>query len=200
MEFVITFEPPITPQCALAMPGEVRGSLAYYTPDRVAIASCYHGVAYMSLKCPCRSNHRAFVLVDPKLLPGEVLPTRVQPARFEVFPIDPPDIKRDVAWFTCPDELSHLHSQARTVAATGPRVGDIVYVETSHGRFEHKVEDLPPRGSHPELRLSLSRNPAGVGIPSSFVAGQSGSPVLNQAGELVAVVRDSGGHCGRVVV
>lgn len=202
MEFELEPSPPPTAACRDAMPGRVRCSLAIHPKHGVATVSCYHGVAFMALVCPCGIKHKAILRVQAHLLPGPPFTPPIPVIHFVVnpYPIDPAERDRDVAWFTCPPQLSHLHAQARAVAATGPAVVAVVDVETSHGRFEHRVEDLPLRGSHPELRLSLNRTPEGIGIPSSFTGGQSGSPVLNQSGEVVAVVRDSGGHCGRVVV
>ena len=200
MEFELEPSPPSTDQCRPAMPGRVRCSLAIHPKHGVAIVSCYHGVAFMASGCPCGTNHKAILIVEVNRVPGlQVSP----PARFigiEVnpYPIDPAERDRDVAWFTCPPKLQGL--RARPVATGSVGLDELVEVQTSFGPFFHQVVGLPSRGSHDELLLSQDRLPRGDGSPSSFTPGQSGSPVLNRSGELVAVVRDKAGHCGRVVV
>ena len=198
MEFTLAYDPPHTNACGPAMPGMVRCSLARHSKHGVAIVSCYHGVAYMALACPCGIKHRAILLVPAPLVPGLGVPPNVQQFPFIVDPIDPPDRDRDVAWFMCPLQLLHL--QARTVATAAVGLNELMEVQTGFGAFTHQVVGLPLRGGHEELLLSQSRVPRGGSIPSSFSPGQSGSPVVNRSGELVAVVRDNAGHCGRVVV
>lgn len=200
MEFELEPSPPPKDACRDAMPGRVRCSLAIHSKHGVAIVSCYHGVAFMALGCPCRTNHKAILVVPAHLLPGLQVPPTFQAITFEVnpYPIDPAERGRDIAWFTCPPELQGL--RARPVATGSVGLDELVEVQTSFGPFFHQVVGLPSRGSHDELLLSQDRLPRGDGSPSSFTPGQSGSPVLNRSGELVAVVRDNAGHCGRVVV
>lgn len=200
MEFELEPSPPIAEQCRPAIPGRVRCSIAIHPKHGVAIVSCYHGVAFMALGCPCGTKHKAILIVQVNLVPGLQVSPPVPVICFEVnpYPIDPAERDRDVAWFTCPKELQGL--PARPVATVAVGLNELVEVQTGFGGFAHQVVGLLPKGPHYELLLSQDRLPRRDGSPSSFSGGQSGSPVLNQAGEVVAVVRDNGGHCGRVVV
>jgi hypothetical protein len=79
-------------------------------------------------------------------------------------------------------------------------MGDLVGVQTGFGAYTHEIVGVPQNGANGELLLSHNRLPQENGCPSSFTGGQSGSPVVNSKGEVVAVVRDNAGHCGLVIV
>jgi hypothetical protein len=130
MEYTLTFDPPRTPDCELALPGDVRGSLATHPIHGVALLTCFHGVTFMAHCCPCGTNHQAYAQVNG-----------VNPA-VNVINVDQ---DRDVAWLSCPQALAAPANLARTVTANPPAQGEVVTVCSSHGNFAHIIAGLPTR-------------------------------------------------------
>lgn len=196
MEFELEPLPPFDRRCLAGQPGKVRSSLAVHPQHGTALVTCFHGAAFLALQCHCGRRHTVELIVPN----GTLNPPNGAEVRIPVALIDLGDEPRDVAWFKCPQELTHLQARARIVASQSVKLGDLLEVQTPDGPYFHQVVGLPLRGGEEEILLTQDRLPRGDGRPSSFCSGQSGSPVVNRAGELVAVVRTNAGHCGRVVV
>lgn len=152
---------------------KAHASLAIHPTHGLAILTCYHGAACMAARCRCTIPHTAYI-----------------DGSHEQLAVIDDDESRDVAW------LSASISKgigARVIAATRPTVGDSVTVVLPAGSRTATVLSLPNRNSNPSEAVELE-------LDCVFVGGDSGSPVLNASGEIVAVVRNRAGRCGFVVV
>jgi hypothetical protein len=191
MEYALTFDPPATPACASAIPGNVRGSLATHPTHGVALLTCFHGVAFMAQCCPCGTNHQACAQVNGVNLAVNVINV---------------DRDRDVAWLSCPQALAGRANLARAVTANLPAQGEVVTVCSSHGNFAHIIVGLPTRDPNPNSAVELQIQPTQIPAHQtedtirtmSFGGGQSGSPVVNLNGVVVGVVRNNQGRCGLI--
>lgn len=150
-----------------------RASLAEHPTHGRALVTCYHGPACLAHRCGDSPRH------DP-----------LDRASGEAAALIDPVEDRDLAWLSAPPSLS-AHG-VRRVASTAPAIGETLTVLLASGPQSAKVSSLPPR--HAGDPLSIIE----IQLDCTFTRGDSGSPVIDTEGRVVAVVRDKTGRCGFV--
>lgn len=146
-----------------------RGGVALHPIEGPAIVTCFHGPVQLTELCRCT--------VKPLFVEGRSARVLCTVER------------RDVAWLFA--DISGL-PPAMPLATVIPSAGDTVVAQLSIGAINITVSAVTGRdvAADPPFELALA---------STFRQGESGSPVVNTAGSVAAVVRNTGGRCGLVL-
>lgn len=144
-----------------------RASIALHPTHGPAVLTCFHGPVDLRSSCSC--NPPPTLISDR----GEILQI--------IDPIQP----RDVAWLSIPN----IPGTPRQLSLDTPGVGERV------------TAVLPDREALVSVRAVTGRDNAQTGtleldLDTTFRKGDSGSPILNAQGRIIAVVRDTSGRCG----
>lgn len=181
---------------ACGLPNDcAQGSLALHSSGVQAVVTCFHGPVHLAKQCKCGSS--------TLMANGEIVTVLEE--------IE----DRDVAWLKLPTPPIAPPSAPVSGGTTGPLVplpipatpptpptpracatvrpvaGQRVTVELPTGDATAVVIAVTGRdfAADPRVEIALDR---------TFHPGDSGSPVMNAAGEVVAVVRNVCGRCGLV--
>jgi len=152
-----------------------QGSKSEHPSGALAIVTCFHGPVHAAKRCICGASSLS---ADGE--PASVL-EEVE--------------SRDVAWLVRGTEPAAPRPTPmpghRPRALTRPLVGERVSVELPSGTVTATIIGVTGRDhdADPQQEILLDRG---------FACGDSGSAVLNVDGEIVAVVRNTGGRCGFV--
>lgn len=151
-------------------PQHARGSIAQHPNHGPAVVTCYHGPIYERSRCACTP--------PPGLLSADGVPLTV----LETIQ------QRDVAWLS----IQPVTGNPREISANRPIIGHTLTVVLAGGAVQVEVRALLGRDDPQTAPFELDLN-------STFQQGDSGSPVLNTQGQVIAVVRNKAGRCGFVL-
>jgi hypothetical protein len=162
----LTIEFPGCQNCGIPLQ-RARGSIAQHPNHGAAVVTCYHGPIYERSRCACTPQPG---LVSANGAPLTVLETIQQ---------------RDVAWLS----IEPVTGNPREISANRAIVGDRLTVVLEGGAVQAEVRALTGRDDPQTAPFELDLN-------TIFQEGDSGSPVLNNQGQVIAVVRNTAGRCG----
>jgi hypothetical protein len=157
------------PNCNI-LPERACGSLARHPTHGPAVITCFHGPVSRRGRCTCTP--------PPGLISGDGA----------VLSVLETVEARDVAWLS----IKVVPRTPREVSANTPMVGDTLTVVLPGGTVQATVRGVLGRDDPQNEPIELDLNTA-------FQPGDSGCPILNTQGEVIAVVRNTGGRCGFVL-